>query len=40
MTPNIKPVKDKESPVKAWTGPEGSTRLSFPEFEKIGTESW
>jgi hypothetical protein len=29
----------KEIPVQAWTGPEGSRRLKFPDFEKIVTES-
>jgi hypothetical protein len=27
----------KEIPLQAWTGPEGSRRLSFPNFETIGT---
>jgi len=24
-------------PVQVWTGPEGSRRLKFPDFKKIGT---
>ena len=30
-------VKVKAIPVQAWTGPEGSRRLSLPDFKKIGT---
>jgi hypothetical protein len=27
----------KAIPLQAWTGPEGSRRLRFPDFKKIGT---
>jgi len=30
-------VKGKEIPLQAWTGPEGSRRLRFPDFKTIGT---
>jgi len=30
-------AKGKAIPVQAWTGPEGSTRLSLPHFKTIGT---
>jgi hypothetical protein len=29
--------KDKAIPLQAWTGPEGSRRLRFPDFKTIGT---
>jgi len=29
--------KDKVIPLQAWTGPEGSRRLRFPDFKTIGT---
>jgi hypothetical protein len=32
--------KVKESQVQAWTGPEGSRRLRFPDFKTIGTRRW
>jgi len=25
---------------KAWTGPEGSRKLRFPDFKTIGTRRW
>jgi len=28
--------KSKEIPVQAWTGPDGSRTLRFPEFKKLG----
>jgi hypothetical protein len=30
-------VKGKAIPLQAWTGPEGSRRLRFPDFKTIGT---
>ena len=30
-------VKGKANPLQAWTGPEGSRRLRFPDFKTIGT---
>jgi hypothetical protein len=30
-------VKDKENPLQAWTGPEGSRRLTLPDFKTSGT---
>jgi hypothetical protein len=30
-------VKDKAIPSRAWTGPEVSRRLGFPDFKTIGT---
>jgi hypothetical protein len=30
-------VKSKAIPLQAWTGPEGSRRLRFPDFKTIGT---
>jgi len=30
-------MKDKEIPVKDWTGPEDSRRLRLPDFKTIGT---
>ena len=29
--------KGKAIPLRAWTGPEGSRRLKFPDFKTIGT---
>jgi hypothetical protein len=29
--------KDKEFPVQAWTGPDGSRRLRLPDIKKFGT---
>jgi hypothetical protein len=29
--------KGKEIPLLAWTGPEGSRRLRFPDFKTFGT---
>ena len=29
--------KSKAFPLQAWTGPEGSRRLRFPDFKTIGT---
>jgi hypothetical protein len=36
---NIKNGKGKGKiiPLQAWTGPEGSRRLSLPDFKTIGT---
>jgi len=34
---NIIKVKGKAIPLQAWTGPEGSRRLRFPDFKTIGT---
>jgi len=30
-------VKGKAIPLQAWTGPDGSRRLRFPDFKTIGT---
>jgi len=30
-------VKGKAIPLQAWTGPEGSMTLRFPDFKTIGT---
>jgi len=30
-------VKGKAIPLQAWTGPEGSRRLRFPDFKTVGT---
>ena len=32
--------KGKAIPLQAWTGPEGSRRLRFPDFKTIGTWRW
>ena len=32
--------KGKSIPLQAWTGPEGSIRLRFPDFMTIGTCRW
>jgi len=32
-----KAVKGKAIPLQAWTGPEGSRRLRFPDFKTTGT---
>jgi len=29
--------ESKASPLQAWTGPEGSSKLRFPDFKTIGT---
>jgi hypothetical protein len=31
---------DQAIPLQAWTGPEGSNRLRFPDFKTIGTLRW
>jgi hypothetical protein len=35
-------VKDKGKaiPLQAWTGPESSRRLRFPDFKTLGTGMW
>ena len=33
----INSKKGKAIPLQAWTGPEGSRRLRFPDFKTIGT---
>ena len=33
-------VKGKIIPLQAWTGPEGSRRLRFPDFKTISTRRW
>jgi hypothetical protein len=33
-------VKCKAIPLQAWTGPEGSRSLRFPDFKTIGTRRW
>ena len=30
-------VKGKAIPLQTWTGPEGSSRLRFPDFKTVGT---
>jgi len=30
-------TEKKAIPLQAWTGPEGSRMLRFPDFKKIGT---
>jgi hypothetical protein len=30
-------VKGKAIPLQAWTGPQGSRRLTLPDFKTIGT---
>jgi len=30
-------VKGKAIPLQAWTGPEGTRRLSLPDFKTVGT---
>jgi len=32
--------KGKAIPLDAWTGPEGSRSLRFPDFKTISTLSW
>jgi len=32
--------KGKVIPLQAWTGPEGSRRLRFPDFKTVGTRRW
>jgi hypothetical protein len=32
--------KGKAIPLQAWTGPEGSRRLSLPDFKTLGTLRW
>jgi len=33
-------VKGTAIPLLAWTGPEGSRRLSFSDFKTVGTWRW
>jgi hypothetical protein len=33
----LKVEKGKEISLQAWTGPEGSRKLRFPDFNTIGT---
>jgi hypothetical protein len=33
-------LKGKAIPLLAWTGPDGSRRLRFPDFKTIGTWRW
>jgi hypothetical protein len=33
-------LANKAIPVKAWTGPEGCSRLRLPDFKKIGALRW
>jgi hypothetical protein len=37
MLPDMKGKKGKAIPLEAWTGPESSRRLKFPDFKTIGT---
>jgi hypothetical protein len=37
LLPVIMHIKAKATPVQAWTGPEISRRLRFPDFKTIGT---
>jgi len=32
-----KGVKGEDIQLQAWTGPEGSRRLRFPDFKTVGT---
>jgi len=32
--------KGKAIPLQAWSGPEGSRKLSFPDFNDNGTGWW
>jgi len=32
--------KGKAVPLEAWTGPEGSRRLRFPDFNTFGPGRW
>jgi len=32
--------RGKAIPLQAWTGPEGSRRLRFPDFKAFGTWRW
>jgi len=34
---NNNKLKGKAIPLQAWTGPDGSRRLRFPDFKTIGT---
>jgi hypothetical protein len=34
---NFTKGKGKAIPLQAWTGPEGSRKLRFPDFKTIGT---
>jgi hypothetical protein len=34
------PQVKQATPLQAWTGPEGSRRLRFPDFKTIGTWRW
>ena len=33
-------VKGKATPLQAWTGPEGSRKLRFPDFRDNGPGWW
>jgi hypothetical protein len=33
------PIKGKAVPLQAWTGPEGSMKLSFPDYMKTAQDS-
>ena len=33
-------IKVKQSPLQAWTVPEGSSKLGFPDFVTTGTGWW
>ena len=37
---NVGCTSKKAIPLQAWTGPEGSRRLRFPNFKTIGTWRW
>ena len=37
MTDKLDVCKGKAIPLQAWTGPEGSRRLRFPDFKTFGT---
>jgi len=32
--------KGQATPLQAWTGPQDSRRLRFPDFKTIGTWRW
>ena len=40
LTVSVHDVKGKANSLQAWTGPEGSRRLSLTDFKTIGTWRW
>jgi len=37
---NAMNVRDKATPLQAWTDPDGSRRLRLPDLKTIGTWRW